>query len=330
MPAPGAGAEEPPAGWTAEQIATASIAEVAAGRLPLRAQWRIAEQRARRDRGEPGSFTSNLSVEEFAAIRSVGFSPVGQVMGSAVFNVGWSYGGCGVPMGYYGGRLGGYQGWAPTPVVAATATERLLNQARHRAVARMREECAGLGGDGVVGVDLTVSSFYGNGLEFLAMGTAVRADGANRPRKPFTSDLSGQDFAKLLRAGWVPVALVQGVGAVIRHDDWGQQVQQSSWYNQEIAGLTQLVQAARASARETLGTDASRSGGHTVILRDMTLRVYEIRCTSGLEGEDHLAEAFQWGTAVVPIDPQGKRPHAPEAPLTMLRLDHAKKKGPSR
>jgi uncharacterized protein YbjQ (UPF0145 family) len=329
MPAPGAGAEEPPAGWTAEQIATASIAEVAAGRLPLRAQWRIAEQRARRDRGEPGSFTSNLSVEEFAAIRSVGFSPVGQVMGSAVFNVGWSYGGCGVPMGY-GRGFGGYQGWAPAPVVAATATQRLLNQARHSAVNRMRQECAGLGGDGVVGVDLTVSSFYGNGLEFLAMGTAVRADGVKRPREAFTSDLSGQDFAKLLRAGWVPVALVQGVGAVIRHDDWGQRVQQSSWYNQEIAGLTQLVQAARASARETLGTDASRSGGHTVILRDMTLRVYEIRCTSGMEGEDHLAEAFQWGTAVVPIDPHERRPHAPEAPLTMLRLDHEKKKGPSR
>jgi uncharacterized protein YbjQ (UPF0145 family) len=327
--------------WSAEQIATASIAEVAAGRLPLRAQWRIAEQRARRDRGEPGSFTSNLSVQEFAAIRSVGFSPVGQVMGSAVFNLGWSSGGCGVPMGFYGGGygggLGGYQGWAPAPVVPATATQRLLNQARHRAVARMREECAGLGGDGVVGVDLKVSSFYGSqalagpipqassgGLEFLAIGTAVRADGVNRPREPFTSDLSGQDFAKLLRAGWVPVALAQGVGAVIRHNDWRQQAQQTSWYNQEIAGLTALVQAARASAGKALGADARAAGGQTVILRDMTLRVFETRCASGREGEDHIADAFLWGTAIVPIDPHGRRPHAPEAPLTMLRLDHQK------
>jgi uncharacterized protein YbjQ (UPF0145 family) len=246
-------------------------------------------------------------------------------MGSAVFNVGWSYGGCGAPMGLYGGGFGGYGGWAPAPVVEATDTQRLLNQARHSAVARMRQECAGLGGDGVVGVNLTVSSFYGNGLEFLAMGTAVHADGGSRPPEPFTSDLSGQDFAKLLRAGWVPVALVQGVGAVIRHDDWGQRVQQSSWNNQEITGLTQLVQAARERARETLAADASRAGGHTVILRDMTLRVYEVRCRSGREGEDHLAEAFQWGTAVVPIDPEGRRPHAPEAPLTMLRLDHSRK-----
>jgi len=63
-----------PAGrtWTPEQIAEGSAAELAAGRLPLRAQWRIAEQRERRDRGEPGSFTSDLTVQEFAAIRSVG------------------------------------------------------------------------------------------------------------------------------------------------------------------------------------------------------------------------------------------------------------------
>ena len=35
--------------------------------------------------GQPGAFTSDLSTQEFAAIRSVGFRPVGQVMGSAVF-----------------------------------------------------------------------------------------------------------------------------------------------------------------------------------------------------------------------------------------------------
>ena len=87
--------------WTEERIAEASAAELSAGRLPMRAQWRLAEQRQRAERGEPGSFTSDLTVEEFAAIRSVGFSPVGQVMGSAVYNVGWAYSGCGY-YGYYG------------------------------------------------------------------------------------------------------------------------------------------------------------------------------------------------------------------------------------
>ena len=321
--------------WTAEEIAQGSAAEISAGRLPLRAQWRIAEQRGRRDRGEPGSFTSDLTVEEFAAIRSVGFSPVGQVLGSAVYNVGWSYTGCGY---YYGGagfggpalggpRLGGpgfggpglggiAGGWMSAPVVPVPATQQLLNQARHRAVERMRQECAGLGGDGVVGVRLSVQSFYGNGLEFMAIGTAVRADGRARPPRPFTSDLTGQDFAKLIRAGWVPVALVQGVGAMIRHDDWTVMSQRGSWYNQELNGLTELVHAARDAARASLATDAKHRGGHTVLLRDLTLHVSGQHCAGGGEGEDHIANSFLWGTAVVPFETHASI----EAPLPMLRL----------
>jgi uncharacterized protein YbjQ (UPF0145 family) len=327
-----------PAGqtWTADEIAEGSAVEITAGRLPLRAQWRIAEQRERRDRGESGSFTSALTVEEFAAIRSVGFSPVGQVLGSAVYNVGWSYTGC----GYYYGRgvgMGGVRGgmagggfagggiagggvfgggWTMAPVVPVPATQQLLSQARHRAVERMRQECTGLGGDGVVGVHLTVQSFFGNGLEFIAIGTAVRADGAKRPRKPFTSDLTGQDFAKLIRAGWVPVALAQGVGSMVRHDDWSMMSQRTSWYNQELAGSTELVHAARDAARKSLATDAKHVGGHTVLLRDMMLQVSEQRCAGGGEGEDHVANTFIWGTSVVPFEPTASI----EAPLPMLRL----------
>jgi len=332
----------PPPEWTPEQIADASAQQIAQGRLPLQAQWRINEQRQRRDAGESGAFTSALSVQEFAAIRSVGFSPVGQVLGSAVYNVGWSYSGCGY-VGAYGGMrygggfnsggfsgqgLGGYQygmGWQPAPVVDVPAVRSLLEQARHRAVERMREECAGLSGDGVVGVRLTVKSFYGNGLEFMAIGTAVRADGPKRPKHPFTSDLSGQDFAKLLRAGWTPVDLVQGVGAVIRHDDWAQRMQQSSWMNQEVVGTTQLVTAARASARDSLAKDAAKRGGHTVVVQSMQLNKFEARCAYGGEdAHDHLADAFIWGTAIVPIDRKG-RLTAPEPPLKMLRLDNNRK-----
>ncbi len=325
-----------PGEWTPEQIAAASAAEIAAGRLPLQAQWRIAEMRQRADRGESGAFTSDLSTQEFAAIRSVGFSPVGQVMGSAVFNVGWSYTGCGYGGAYRGGFAGGgfnsggfsgqgmggrYGAWAPAPVVDVPAVQHLLEQARHRAVERMRTECIGLAGDGVVGVRLTVGSFYGNGLEFLAIGTAVRADGDKRPKKAFTSDLSGQEFAKLLRAGWVPVDLVQGVGAVIRHDDWSQRMQQSSWMNQEVVGSTNLVTAARHAARVSLAADAAKRGGHTVVLKDIQLNIFENRCAYGGEdAHDHMADAFLWGTAIVPIGTKG-RPDKPEMPLPMLRLD---------
>jgi uncharacterized protein YbjQ (UPF0145 family) len=314
-------------------IADASIREIAAGRLPLQAQWRINEQRHQRDAGEAGAFTSALSVQEFAAIRSVGFTPVGQVLGSAVYNVGWSYSGCGYVGGFgysrYGSNAGGFSGmgmgygggWSPAPVVDVPAVRQLLEQARHRAVERMRVEAGGLGGDGVVGVRLSVRSFYGNGLEFMAIGTAVRADGAKRPKQPFTSDLSGQDFAKLLRSGWVPVDLVQGVGAVIRHDDWAQRMQQSSWVNQEMVGSTQLVTAARSAARDSIAQDAAKRGAHTIVLQQMQLNIFEARCAYGGEdAHDHLADAFLWGTAIVPVS-RSAEPVPVHAPLPMLRLD---------
>src|SRR6266852_4008663 len=54
--------------------------------LPTAAQARMAEIRT------SGTWGSALSTEEFAAIRSVGFEPVGQVLGAAVYNIGFSGG----------------------------------------------------------------------------------------------------------------------------------------------------------------------------------------------------------------------------------------------
>lgn len=305
-------------GWTPEQLAQASAAEIAAGRLPLASQWRIGMQRQAAAEGR-ASFTSGLSVEEFAALRTVGFVPVGQVMGSAVYNVGWSWTGC----GYRGGGL--FSGYAPAPVVDVPSTRQLLEEARHRALHRLHQECMGLGGDGVVGVRVGVGPFYGNGLEFMVTGTAVRALGDTRPPRPFTSDLSGQDFAKLVRAGWLPTALVMGVGVALRHDDWALRSQQSSWRNQELAGATALVTAARAAARASLDEDVRRHGGQTAVLRDMTLNVREVICGSRSgndnESRDHLADAFLFGTALVALPRRDTDPATAVPPLAMLRLD---------
>jgi hypothetical protein len=50
--------------------------------LPPAARERLAEQRARR------SWGSTLTVSEFAAVAKLGFEPVGQVLGAAVYNIG--------------------------------------------------------------------------------------------------------------------------------------------------------------------------------------------------------------------------------------------------
>jgi uncharacterized protein YbjQ (UPF0145 family) len=287
------------------------------------------------------SFTSNLTVAEHHAIRSVGFTPVGQVLGSCVYSLGYTgtwncgywgaYGGFGGARGF-GGVLRGpvaSPGWQPgglrggygaaSQTVEAPGLRDALYQARGLAMQRMQEEAAALGGDGIVAVRLTVAPFEGGALEFRAIGTAVRADGPVRPPQPFTSDLSGQEFANLLAAGWVPAGLVLGIAVMVRHDDWRTQYQNSAWTNQEVAGYTDLVIQARAAARERLRRDCARQGGETVVVRDFTLSVRERACNAtNSEGHDHLAEAMVVGTALVPFRHAGG--NAPAPPLPVLRL----------
>jgi uncharacterized protein YbjQ (UPF0145 family) len=293
--------------WTPEQIQDASIQELTAGRLPIRAQQRLATMRADQ------AFTSDLTVDEHHAIRSVGFSPVGQVMGSCVYHVG------------YTGMLNcGYNGWifngpnvTPAPVVAAEGLREALYEARMLAIDRMRQECAGLGGDGVVAVILTIAPFPAGGLEFRAIGTAVRADGPVRPREPFMSDLSGQDFAKLMVAGWVPCGFLLGMGVMIRHDDYRTEMQQRSWNNIEVTGRTNLVSAARKAARKQLRADCARHGGEGVVIQSATLRAWGQACrTGGDHQHDHLAEAILIGTAITRL----RTGAVPPKPLQIMRL----------
>src|SRR6266511_3298797 len=223
---------DPFAGWTPEQVEEASIRELRAGRLPIRAQQRLATMQADR------AFTSDLTVGEHHAIRSVGFSPVGQVMGSCVYYIGWTGSwNC----GYRGGGWGNWSGGYAAVVTEAEGMRQSLSEARELAMRRMQAECAGLGGDGVVAVRLTIAPFPAGGLEFQAIGTAVRADGPVHARQPFLSDLTGQDFAKLMTAGWVPCGMVLGLAVAVRHDDGRTLRHAMPWWNTEISRFTDLV-----------------------------------------------------------------------------------------
>ena len=146
-----------------------------------------------------------------------------------------------------------------------------MDLARHTAVSRMITECAELGGHGVVGVRLSRESFPLGGPQFTALGTAVRAKGAaHGPPVPFTGEVSGQDFAKLIMAGWVPAGLVLGISIGSRHDD-RKTARQARWGsgNVEVAGWTGLVSQARHDARRQLERDVKRLGAEGVVIATM-------------------------------------------------------------
>jgi uncharacterized protein YbjQ (UPF0145 family) len=272
-----------------------------------------------------GTWGSALTSDEFAAIRSVGFEPVGQVFGAAVYSAGSaSASSCPGTVGSFGGATqtgsatyvsgqGGTGSFAP--LVEA------MNQARHTAIDRMTAECAALGGHGVVGVQLSRGSFVLGGLEFSAIGTAVRAPAAaHGPRAPFTSDLSGQDFAKLITTGWVPAGIVLGISIGLRHDDRAT-TRQTRWRsgNAEVAGWTELVGQSRRDARVQLESDVRRLGAEGVVIATMQMRVRGRDCPVQLGRRDHIVEATLIGTAIARFSAAGQPGAGPA--LAVMSLD---------
>ena len=287
--------------------------------LPEAAEARMAEIRG------SGTWGSSLSADEFAAIKSTGFEPVGQVLGAAVYNIGYT-GGYACP-----GAWAGYGGFV-TPTRGVTSVSSgggsygafgpmvaTLYEARHKALSRMEEECRELGGHGVVGVDLTIGAFPAGGLEFKAIGTAIRAPGSAPLRRPFTSALTGQGFAKLILAGWVPAGLVLGISIGSRHDDW-MTVTQTRWGsgNSEVHGYTDLVNQTRHDARSQLEKDVGRHGAAGVVVQEMTMRVRERECPRQEGRRDHIVEATIIGTSIAKF---AKRDRPPAPPLAIMSLD---------
>ena len=258
-----------------------------------------------------GTWGSSLACGEFAAVRSAGFEPVGQVFGAAVYAAGAASGpSCPAARGSAGGG---------TPGGSAARTQgrggpaffgplvQAMYQARHTAIGRMIAECAQLGGHGVVGVRLSRGTFPLGGLEFTAIGTAVRAPGAACGRQePFTSDLSGQDFAKLITAGWVPAGLALGISIGSWHDD-RTTTRQARWGsgNAEVTGWTELVNQVRHDARRQLESDVQRLGAEGVVIAAMQLRVSQRDCSVSVGLCDHIAEATLIGTAIASFSRPG-------------------------
>src|SRR5437764_6020333 len=144
-----------------------------------------------------GFFTSDLSVNEFLLVKQSGFEPLGLVLGSSIYHIGFQQ-----AMWNQNQEMG--------------VLTQAMYHARELAMTRMEEEADALGADGIVGVRLDIGRYeWGADLaEFIAVGTAVKHSGGELHRapngRPFTSDMTGQDFATLLRAGYRPAGLVMG------------------------------------------------------------------------------------------------------------------------
>jgi uncharacterized protein YbjQ (UPF0145 family) len=264
-----------------------------------------------------GVRTSLLDVPGATAVTGVGLPPVGEVMGCMVEHIGWAgFGGC----GYWGPGAGWGLGTVTSGSGARYAGFAPYVDALYRgydtALARMLTEARAMGADGVVGVRLSVEHLGQDNREFVALGTAVRANGGVHAPRPFVTDLPGADVAKLLHAGWVPVSIAFGISVAVRHDDYATQQQARAWGdNTEVSGYTELVQHVRHDARTRFAEHTARAGAEGAIVSHMSLRIWEREPAEG--HRDHVAESTVFGTTLVRFH---RARTAPTRALTVLPL----------
>jgi uncharacterized protein YbjQ (UPF0145 family) len=203
----------------------------------------------------PGApFTSDLSVSEYLLLKESGFEPLGLVLGSSIYHVGLQP-----------------SKWSVSQELAVL-TQAMYN-GRELAMTRMVEEADRLGADGIVGVNLDMQMYeWGEDIyEFVAMGTAVRSvngePGAHRAPngQPFTSDLSAQDFYRLLFTGSIPVSFVFGLCVYhVAHMSFRDMLRQSGT-NVEMTMFTEAVYTARELALGRMQAESMHAQSNGVV-----------------------------------------------------------------
>ncbi len=234
---------------------------LARGGLPPTAQRRLAELGA-----SGGTFTSDLSVNEFALGARTGLRPLSQVMGSSVYHVG---------LQSNPGTWGGWQSQGSSKELGNLSEA--WNSARRLAFGRLDQEARLVGAHAVVGVHVTRRSldWAASAIEYIVVGTAVQAQeaqgaqGAAPPERVALTDLSGQDFWKLRRAGYEPLGVV-GASTVYyvvpgRATRRAQRGLFASQANQELRDFTQAVYEAREVALGRLTKEAQALGAAGVV-----------------------------------------------------------------
>jgi uncharacterized protein YbjQ (UPF0145 family) len=229
-----------------------SLERLQRGEIPLAAERRL---RGLAERG--GSFTSDLSVSDFALCDQLGLRPLSQVMGSSIFQVGYQS----MPWPSMFGE---------TFMFELDALSQAWNEVRGRALGRLAQEARHAGADAVIGVRLRTGehAWAENSIEYVVLGTAVRAARRDAPRpEPVLTELSVADYAKLAQAGIEPLGVVAWSSVFFVAASYATQGFGGVGFarNQELGEFTQGVYSARETVVARLTAQAARLSASGVI-----------------------------------------------------------------
>jgi hypothetical protein len=258
-----------------------------------------------------GSFSSGLTVPDFAACLEMGMRPVGLVQGFCVMK--WSaYGGGSpfmrglspftMPSNHAGAYVENYQ--CPHGFVSGEHrawgqnyqqpwVEAAWGQGFGSTYQRLVEEAKTVGAHGVIGIVDTTRHLADMGMtEFHMMGTAVVVDGGEPPPhgEPWTTYLAGQRLGKLIEAGLMPISVVATLASVrvwaYCMTDYLMEGRNLTWGGYGAQEVDQIVRAhmavrqlARERVRDRLGHDSLHGARMVVHQRELGEGDEVIECT---------------------------------------------------
>jgi uncharacterized protein YbjQ (UPF0145 family) len=234
-------------------------------------------------------FTSGLSVKEFALLHRLGPQPLAQVMGASVVRAGWQY----LPALPPGQITLSSSPWSPMNSLSSTAWANGMtepspqqvrnykwhadvvceldtrtgawNLARRRALDRLTEEARQVEADCVVGVHLRRGDHdLGQGLiQYMVSGTAIRLPEANRESWPLLSDVSVQDYWRLISSGFEPCGLVTASTVMFASAPLFTRARRrrTTNRNQELEEISEAFNLARETVRARIRGQVSDARG---------------------------------------------------------------------
>jgi len=273
-----------------------------AGDIPSRARQRLAGMRdAAADRA---CFSSDLSPAEAALLRRTGSLPLGLIRGSAMYHVGVAYA-------------------STHSDCEVTVLSDAYNEATRLAASRLGQEAAMLDAHGVIGVrfEMVRREWAEKSIEVQLTGTAIAGPGA-ASGDPWLSDLSGQEWWVLHRAGYDPVGLVYGhctwFVLTTENEEW---IERSST-NQEIPHWGEALAQCRDRADGRMRHMAHQLHADGVVGVHLSRRLDEIRLTGRSEDDASRREHRNLVLSILgtAIRLRAGIPLPPAIPLQVLSL----------
>ncbi len=140
-------------------------------------------------------------------------------------------------------------------------------------------------------------------VEYAVNGTAIRSTPSEERAEPVLTDLSVQDYSKLIRAGQEPVGLVATTVAVFASPSRDTRIKRARTFraNQELTEISQAFRLARDSIRRDLRDQITQVGGAGVVGVELSQSTRREKLALGVGGALSRAPWLGTGPARSPV-----------------------------